>query len=378
MLREILIEKIKKDGPIKFRDFMDMALYYPQEGYYTSPNIEIGKRGDFVTGSHYHPVFGALIGQQIEQMWKILDMPKEFHLIEYGGGMGYLALDILNYLKKTKFIDSLTYVIIERNPNLQEKQEKLLANFKDKLIWHSTIEEMSPVIGCVFSNELIDAFPVHLIELEQNALKEVYVYFSDNKFHEVLYNPTAGLEDYVREYIYEIYNGYRTEINLEAKKWLKEVSDILKWGFIFIIDYGYPAWEYYSPERSKGTLMAYYKHKVSENPYINIGRQDLTSHVNFTALKRWGQAYGFETLGYCTQGAFLVSMGIDEMLNKMVDKEDYPYMAASIKMLIYPHGLGESHRVMVLYRGKKKPLLKGFTLKNKVEKLELKNLYGPL
>jgi len=141
-------------------------------------------------------------------------------------------------------------------------------------------------------------------------------------------------------------------------------------GFVLTIDYGYPAWDYYSEERNRGTLLCYYKHRVNEDPYQNIGQQDITAHVNFSSIKKWGEEFGFKTIGFCQQGTYLISLGIDEIIKELYENErDYLFEVAKIKRLIFPGTIGETHKVLIQYKGKENPTLKGFRMKNQVNKL---------
>ncbi|QWR76261.1 class I SAM-dependent methyltransferase [Candidatus Magnetomonas plexicatena] len=367
---QIIRERIKHDGCISFRDFMDIALYAPQCGYYMKNSTEIGRGGDFFTASNLHMAFGWAIARQIEEMWQIMKNPETFYIIEYGGGSGLICFDILTSLKGREIFNTISYVIVERNPHFQLKQKARLTEFSDRITWTAVMKDFPQVKGCVISNELIDSFPVHLIEAKDGKIEEVYV---DKNFNEKFLTPAAGVIDYLNEFNISIpldlAHGYRTEINLETRVWLSDVSEYLAEGFILTIDYGYPAWEYYASERFSGTLMCYHKHRAHENPYINIGSQDITAHVNFTSLKTWGEAAGFNCLGFCPQGTFLVSLGIDEFLSKIAETEDFAFQAAKVKRLITDGGMGVSHKVMIQYKGDEAFTLRGFSLRNRVASL---------
>lgn len=370
LLEQKIIDRINTKGPIPFEAFMEMALYEPGLGYYASENTDIGKAGDFFTSQHLHPVFGAMIGRQLEEMWEILGRPSVFHAVELGAGTGLLCMDIMNYLRGKALFDALAYVIVEINPFLRDKQEKLLHAYSGKLTWVSSFRELSAIEGCVLSNELPDAFPVHLVEMDEE-LKEIYVAFADGHFTEIKGQlSTDSLSGYLREFSIELPAGYRTEINLRIKDWLASSSEILSKGFILTIDYGYPAQEYYSEERNRGTLLCYYRHQVNENPYQNMGVQDITAHVNFSSLKKWGEELGLKTLGFCNQGAFFVSLGIDRVMGELfTNTSDYLFEIAKIKRLILPGTIGETHKVMIQYKGTDNPNLKGFTIKNQKDRL---------
>ncbi len=369
-LEQKIIEKIKREGPITFESFMEMALYEPGLGYYSSENTEIGKAGDFYTSQHLHPVFGAMIGKQFEEMHRVLGMPRDFTVVEFGAGAGLMCLDIMNYLNKRELFHSLKYVIVERSPFMQERQRKLLNAYMDKITWVSEPGQLSTVRGCIFSNELLDAFPVHLVEMNAQ-LKEIYVAAEGLEIREIKGPPsTDAIDGYMKEFSIRLAEGYRTEVNLRIRDWLQSVNDILPEGFVLTIDYGYPAWDYYSEDRNRGTLLCYHRHQVNENPYQNIGAQDITAHVNFSSVKKWGEDMGLKTIGFCRQGTYLISLGIDEMIGELYsDSSDYLFEVAKIKRLIFPGTIGETHKVMIQYKGKGKPELRGFSMKNQADGL---------
>ena len=349
---------------------MDMALYYPGLGYYTSPEFVIGRKGDFYTSSHLHAIFGMIIGKQLEEMWEIMQKPSDFSAVEIGAGRGYLCKDMLEYLKNRHIFHSLNYIIAELNPVLRENQRNFLSDFSDKINWVSSVNELHGIRGCIFSNELLDAFPVHLVKKE-DVLKEIFISFNENYFIEQ-YQDVSSIDiiNYLKHFSVEIPRGYRTEINLRIKDWLRDIAEALSDGFLLTVDYGYIAQEYYEEDRTKGTLLCYHKHQVTENPYKNIGKQDVTAHVNFSSLKRWGDEIGFKTIGYCPQGTFLVALGIDELITELYgDSPDYEAHILKIKGLLLPQGMGESHKVMIQYKGEGLPELRGFSLRNNVRYL---------
>ncbi|MFZ5906650.1 MAG: class I SAM-dependent methyltransferase [Nitrospirota bacterium] len=369
-LAQKILEKINREGPMPFETFMDMALYEPRLGYYASGKLEIGKAGDYYTSQHLHPIFGALLGMQLEEMWKIMGKPSVFYAVEPGAGTGHLCMDLLTYASQKEFYDSISYVIVEPHPSVQEKQQKVLKGFSGKVNWVSSLEDLGSISGCVLSNELLDAFPVHLVEME-DTLKEVYVTAENGQFREAKGEvSTPLLAGYLEEFTLSLPSGYRTEISLRVQGWLRSVSNLLSEGFILTIDYGHTLPEYYSKERNRGTLMCYFRHQANEDPYSNIGDQDITAHVNFSAVKKWGEELGFRTLGFCPQGTYLVSLGIDEMIAELYrNSKDYLFEIARIKRLILPGTLGETHKVLIQYKGERSPALRGFALKNQMGKL---------
>ncbi|TAL22566.1 MAG: SAM-dependent methyltransferase [Nitrospirae bacterium] len=381
-LQQKIIRRIKKEGPITFRTFMEMALYEPEFGYYMSKDIKIGREGDFYTSSHMHPVFGVMIGKQIEEMWEIMGKPSAFQIVEMGSGAGYLCKDILDYYKGFKGLRGqgveeeknifkyIQYIIIELNPAMREQQKKLLADYSDKIRWVASLKELNNIRGCILSNELLDAFPVHLIEME-DEIKEVFVSADGEALKEIKEKPaTSEISDYIKEFSIELTKHYRTEINLDIKKWLNAVNTALTEGFILTIDYGYPSHDYYDEDRNRGALLCYHKHQIVEDPYQNIGEQDITAHVNFSSLKKCGEELGIKTLGFCRQGTFLMSLGIDEEIaNIHKNSADYLFEVARIKKLILPGTMGETHKVMIQYKGNGEPRLRGFSMKNQMKTL---------
>jgi SAM-dependent MidA family methyltransferase len=289
-LEEIIIDKIKREGPITFETFMDMALYWPGLGYYSSGKNVIGRAGDFYTSPHLHPAFGAMLARQLMEMWMLMGKPAVFHAVEIGAGAGYLCKDILDYLHKPtsrdkdEFLTALRYVIVEPFSHFEEKQREIVGDFAGNITWVRSLKE-SQITGCIFSNELLDAFPVHLVEME-DELKEIYVDFNGKEFVEVKDKVSSPeLTIYLKEFSVHMQEGYKTEINLRIKGWLEEASAALSKGFLLTIDYGYSEREYYSEERTKGTLLCYHKHQYNENPYRDIGDQDITAHVIFIFKK---------------------------------------------------------------------------------------------
>ncbi|GBE06645.1 hypothetical protein BMS3Abin10_02302 [bacterium BMS3Abin10] len=369
-LEQKIIDRIKEQGPITFEAFMDMALYYPGLGYYTSKKTSIGREGDFYTSSHLHLMFGAMLGKQLEEMWDAMGRPSDFHAVEIGAGAGWLCKDIQGYLRGRDIFDSLNYTIVELDPVMADKQKVLLADLAEKVKWISSLSELKDIRGCIFSNELLDAFPVHMVEMDKQ-LKEIYVSLEGGKLIEQLQVVTnSNMPDYFKLFSVNIPDGYRTEINLRIRDWLRQAGAVLSEGFILTIDYGYTAKEYYDEERSKGTLLCYHRHEVNEEPFQNIGQQDITAHVNFSSLKLWGEDTGMQTLGYCPQGTYLVALGIDEAITELYgNSPDYEDEVRKIKGLIFPQGMGESHQVMIQYKGDGKPELRGFSMRNQAGNL---------
>ena len=382
-LKQKIIEKIKQTGSINFEAFMETALYHSEAGYYMRDITRLGKEGDFYTSSHLHPIFGAMLGRQMMEMWYFLDSAENFHIVEMGAGMGYLAKDMLDYLrwssaksqalgKEKSFFDLLKYTIVELNPALKAKQQELLAEYRDKVEWISSLDELKPFTGCFLSNELLDAFPVRIVRMD-DELGEIYVAVKDDDLYEEVKPCSREVIEYFKEFSIDLspMKPYMTEVNLRIKDWLRQLNKKLNEGFILTIDYGYPAVEYYSEERNRGTLLCYYQHRTTEDPYANIGEQDITAHINFSSLDKWGSELGLLTVGFCPQGTYLISLGIDEVISELYGESPDAFDLAKIKGLIFPEGMGESHKVMIQYKGEDCPQLKGFALRNQQKRLGL-------
>src|SRR5688572_6914128 len=270
-LAEIIALKIRKYGPISFCEFMELCLYYPGLGYYDSTKEKIGWNGDYYTSPYLTGIFGQMVGKQIEEMWQILGKG-EFTIVEFGAGTGDLCRGILEQLQKNKELyRQLNYCIIEKSAGMREKEK---ARLPEKVMWYDSIKDIAPFSGCVLSNEVADNFSVHQV-IMQDELMEVFVDFN-NEFVEVLKSASPQLKEYFQELNIFLEKNYRTEINLQAITWLKEIAGPLQKGFVMTIDYGFPSLELYSSHRSRGTLLCYHKHKINDCPYKNIGEQDIT------------------------------------------------------------------------------------------------------
>lgn len=336
LLTQIIQEKIKQhpQRQITFADYMELALYHPQHGYYAANIGKIGAQGDFMTSPHLGADFGEMLAVQLIEIWEILGHPTPFHLVEMGAGQGLIAADVLKYLYRhhRDCFAATEYLIIEQSPamrQLQQQQFSKLSSGGANLRW-VTWEEIAAnsITGCFFSNELIDAFPVHQIQVEAGKLQEIYITTSDkipespeaSAFQEITGElSTPKITDYFQLIDIDITgkpypDGYRTEVNLAALDWVRQVSEKLQQGYVLTIDYGYPAHRYYTPARHQGTLQCYYQHRYHNNPYILVGEQDITAHVDFTALERQGESCGLEKLGFTQQAMFLMALGLGDRI----------------------------------------------------------------
>lgn len=374
-VEDLIKETIKNCGAISFRDFMELALYAPNIGYYNRETTKIGRAGDFYTSSSLHKSFAAIIALQAEEMWHILDCPDRFVFVEFGAGMGHFAKDFLDYLKEKPLFDKIQYHIIEINPYLIANQRKQLNEYCDKVKWFKDINDIEPFEGLVFSNELLDAFAIHLIEITDNIAFEIWIDYEDGIFKEIKRLCNDEILCYLKEFCpYLIDNTfkidkYRTEVNLSIKAWLTSLANKLIEGFIITIDYGYGANEYYAPERNRGTLLCYHRHRVDDNPYENVGEKDLTAHVNFSSLVKWGGQLGLKSCGFTNQGSYIISMGIDKVIVDLYGNNPDAFELAKIKGLFVPDGFGDSHKILIQYKGKRDFHLRGFSIRNSLKRL---------
>jgi SAM-dependent MidA family methyltransferase len=367
-LRRLILERICEKGRLTFAEYMAACLYEPGLGYYTSPGTRIGASGDFYTSSNVHGVFGRLIAREIIRMWGAMDSPSLFEIVEVGAGNGRLALDILDAISdlRPKLYDNLLYRLVEAEPTLREVQADLLNRHLARCAWSPPAvfsEGGLNFSGCLLSNELIDSFPVHLVEMTDGGLREIYVTELDDDFGEELGPPsTPELERYLARSGVALLPGQRVEINLAAGYWLSGVAAALERGFVLTIDYGYPAAELYAPYRKNGTLLCYYRHRVEENPFIRVGRQDMTSHVDFTNLISAGSELGLEMVWFGEQYRFLMAAGLmDEMAAAEAEtatEEEKRNLRLILKKLILPDGgMGDTFKVLIQSKGVKEPRL---------------------
>lgn len=377
-LKRLILDRIRSGGPITFEQFMAAALYEPGIGYYTSPETDIGQAADFYTSTNLHGVFGAMFARQAAQMWEHLGRPGDFTFIEQGGGRGLFALDFMEYAAghDREFYDNLTYVLVELNSHMRARQEKLLARHAGKLRWENSLSGIAPITGCLFSNELVDSFPVHVVRFDKNGLSELYVGEKDGEFAEE-FGPcsTPEIAEYFKSRAISRRSGYRTELNLNARKWLRDVAAVIERGYVMTVDYGFSVHDYYSPERVTGTLLCYHKHQTNDEPLKRVGRQDITAHANFTALVEWGVEAGLAPLGFVSQSSFLLNMGLDSYvaeLHRTLPEDEFLKAAAQVRSLIMPDALGESHKVLIQARNApdtRSAPLDGIRMRNRLDYL---------
>ncbi|MFQ6079506.1 MAG: class I SAM-dependent methyltransferase [Thermodesulfobacteriota bacterium] len=371
-LKRAIISRIRQRGRIPFWEFMNLCLYHPSYGYYNSNREKIGKAGDYYTSPCVHPLFGQLIAKQIEQMWVLMGEKSGFRIVEFGSGKGFLCHDILCYLRRESlgFFRSLSYQMVETSPFFRREGENLLSEngFGEKVQWvipREVESENFRIQGCILSNELIDSFPVHLVTLKDDHLREIFVIHRDGHFCEEIGEVSSTELEYHFEKLGVVLDeGQRAEVNLMALDWMEMVSRILTKGFVLTIDYGYEAERLYSPLRRNGTLLCYYGHTWNDNPYERMGLQDITSHVDFTSLMKKGEEMGLRRTGFTTQYRFLIGLGFLKEAQRLMGKNQSSLEGIknrlAMKTLILPDGgMGDMFKVLVQHKGLDNPQLDG-------------------
>jgi SAM-dependent MidA family methyltransferase len=334
-----------------FRDFMQAALYDPQHGYYNNERAKIGPGGDYYTSSNVHPVFGTLLASALVALWQQMhELP--LTIIEFGAGTGQLALDLLVALRDellADVFDKLRYIIVETSPAMRRLQRERLAEFGECISWHE-IEDLNPIEGIIFSNEFVDAMPVHRVRTAHGILQELYVATDGENLMLTWGEPsTPELRPYIDRMGVKLTDGQIIEVNLDAIRWLASISRVFSRGFLVTIDYGDLAAYLYGEDRREGTLRCFSRHTLVASPLERIGEQDITASVNFTALIEYGRDLGFELVGYERQSAFLMRAGLIEKVAAMIGAGtiDELKQRLAIKNLFVPGGISDNFRVLV-------------------------------
>ena len=365
--------EIIRNGPIPFVRFMELALYHPRFGYYMrqpdgADHERIGWSGDFYTSADVHPILGRAIAAQARQMDEILGFPTPFTIVEMGVGKGLFARDCLAaiYAEQDDFASRVRYVLIERSPAMRELQRKNLAPWLNKpglVTWVEGLDGLAPqsVIGLFFSNELIDAFPVHRVQVKTGRTEELYVDYREGRFVDC-FRPlsSAALIHYLQHLNATWPEGYRTEVNLLAMDWMEQVARRMDRGFVMTIDYGHTAQDLYRPERRDGTFLCYFQQQTNEDPFLRVGEQDMTAHVDFSSLASVGEAQGLHVTGFTNQMSFLMGLGVEEMIGTL--ELESPEFRAAIHLL-KPDGMGSTFKVLVQHKGISCPELDGLKFK---------------
>jgi SAM-dependent MidA family methyltransferase len=346
--------EIERDGPITFARFMELALYDPAGGYYRGTTARPGRDGDFLTAPETHPIFGAALARGLNEAWERLGRPDPFVLREYGAGTGALILAILDRLARdaTGLVDALRYDPIEAEPRRLETIATRLAAQGRAGVLVEPGGSGQPIVGAVVANEVLDALPTHRVVVRDGRLLEILTGLRDGQLVDIEGSPTTpALGARLADEGIELADGQRAEICLELDRWVADVASGLRRGLLLLIDYGYAARELYDPRRRRdGTLRAYVQQRVHDDPYRHIGRQDLTAHVDATAVERAAARAGLVHLGTTTQAEFLVGLGTEELLRAIqadpaTTIETYLELRSALMRLLDPMAMGR-FRVM--------------------------------
>lgn len=353
-LFDTIVEQIRLQGKISFADYMNAALYHPQWGYYRNALTKFGEEGDFITAPELSPLFGECIAH-----WCKAEMAKLTHpsksILEFGAGAGHLAATVLSHLAT---LDALpeAYYILEISAVLKSRQhaylKKTVPDLVDRVVWLERLPA-SPLHGLVIANEVLDAMPVHKFQ-QATSLQEVFVTLEADKFVWVADDPLSpGLSSAVEALGIDFPSGYCSEINLALPGWIKSIDDCLAQGAALFIDYGFLRSVYYHPQRSQGTLMCHYQHRAHPDPFVHVGLQDITAHVDFTSLQEAAQACGFTITYYENQARFLIDWGLLDRVKAYQQAQAHDALALhklshQVRQLTFPTEMGELFKAITL------------------------------
>jgi len=358
-LRHVIEQEIRDRGPMPFSRYMELCLYHPEFGYYARPVEQFGKAGDFYTSSDVHAVFGRLLARQFQEMWRMLDSPGQVEVVELGPGRGLFAQDVLDWSQKKfpDFFSALHYTLVETSSVLRQRIESTLGGHvaagKATVIPPEVFESRrvsSSVPTIIFANELFDALPVEIF----SDAGELYLDLSEGRIREVWRSPSQDALDYLDRYSVSPTPGGRLEVGLAGQQYAARVAQCLGRGFVVIVDYGYVRQEQVAG-RHRGTLMTYRHHSAGSNPYASPGEQDITAHVNFTALADAFESQGLHVSPLVTQSQFLLGIGEENQFADAFEDcklpQEHAKVALQLKHLVTPAGMGEVFHVLVAAKG---------------------------
>ncbi|MCA9499476.1 MAG: SAM-dependent methyltransferase [Nitrospira sp.] len=373
-LIEKILSEIGLNGPISFARFMELALYDVPHGYYMTKKVEpddcssdrIGWGGDYVTAPELSPILAKTLVRQILTIDEQLGRPAQFTFMEIGAGNGTFAFDFIHECRtiSSDFFHRLSYQIVERSSHLQSRQAARLREVggdwgESHLSWKSSIEEVDSdsVIGVVFSNELVDALPVHRVRMAGQCLHEICVAYKDGRFVECLdHRLSPELMEYIETHKVALSEGQTSELHLAAERWMKHVARLLQRGIVVTVDYGHTRGDYYRSDRKDGTFLCYYRHAISTDPYVRVGEQDMTAHVNFSALASVGTTNGLDFIGLTTMANWLIGLGVEDLVR---DQDQESEDVKALAHLLRPHGMGTTFKVLAQRKGMKPFALQG-------------------
>lgn len=339
-------------GHIGFDRFMELALYAPGLGYYSAGSHKFGEAGDFVTAPELSYLFSRCLARQCSEVLKGISGGD---ILEFGAGSGVMAADVLAELER---LDCLPehYYILELSADLRQRQqqtiEQKVPQLCGRVVWLDVLPE-ADFRGVVLANEVLDAMPVHRFSIHNSEPHELCVVWNGQGFELDEGAPDAALYERLKhlQVEYALHDGYRSEINLRAEEWVRSLGRFLQQGVALLIDYGFPQREFYHPQRHDGTLMCHYRHRAHDDALILLGLQDITAHVDFTAVAETALQAGLSVRGYTSQANFLIANGLTELLAQSEgDTKTQLSLAAQVKRLTMPGEMGELFKVLALTR----------------------------
>jgi SAM-dependent MidA family methyltransferase len=355
-------------GSMAFSDYMRMALYQPGLGYYSGGLHKFGESGDFITAPEVSPLFSRCIARQVAQIFK---ETKLADMIEFGAGSGVMAAVILLELERLQALPG-RYYILELSAELRERQQQTLSDIaphlQSRVQWLDAITQQT-IEGVVIANEVLDAMPVECFRINDSTVEQLRIEARDGQLHAAYVKADEATVSQVRTIEQRrgkaFEHGYCSEFNPAIKAWLASLYELLNKGLVLLIDYGYPAKEYYLDERSNGTLVCHYQHRAHADPLWYPGLQDITAFVDFSAVAHAADDVGFEVAGYTSQAMFLMGCGLGDLHQSEVgdDPKQQLLLAQQIKTLTLPSEMGERFKAMALSRNMDLPLI-GFVLQN--------------
>ncbi len=345
-LSRLIQQRILQQGKISFAEFMQMALYYPGLGYYSAGAVKLGNSGDFITAPEISPLFSYVLANQVSG---ILSELTNGNVLEFGAGTGCMAAIILQQLANYGQLPQ-HYYILDVSADLRERQYQTLATMcpelLDRIVWLSDLP--AHFCGVVLANEVLDAMPVNVFLWQHQKLFERFVTYEKDTFCWIdAPSETPALQAILEEYLPSLSSPYISEVNLYLEAWLQRLNQSVQQGVVLLIDYGFPAHEYYHPQRQMGTLMCHYQHQAHPNPFLWPGLQDITAHVDFTAVAKAAIAAEFDIVGYTNQASFLMANDILSFVPNEDIATQYQH-GQDVKRLIHPSEMGELFKVMAL------------------------------
>jgi SAM-dependent MidA family methyltransferase len=361
-LTDFIRRRIQQTGPVTFAWFMEQALYHPEFGYYSSGRCAIGRHGDYFTNVSVGPLFGRMLAAQFAEMWEVMGRPGDFVIVEQGAHHGDFARDVLEAARdrRPEFFAALRYQIVEPFSVLEDRQKLVLHDFGDKLSWTRSLTDFEPFRGVHFSNELIDAMPVHLLRRKQGKWEEEFVTISGDGF-DFVGAPISDevLRRHVEKLPQSLPDDYQTEVNLAASDWIKQISEKLVRGYLLAVDYGYAREKLYASERSNGTLQCYAQHRVLGSPLREIGHADITAHVDWTSVAEAGEQNGLSVAGVADQHHFFTGL-ISGLMQEEFGPQSSPAMRRALQTLLHPEFLGTTFQFLALSKNAPVEQLSGF------------------